>query len=196
MKIYREAGIRGFFPGMTSTLIRSFPVNAVTFSVVTWILRWASPLEEKESGVSYHQDASALLIQDSFSHDHQLMSTWTAEWNQLGFRIVLTNSGPSSAPLLRKYNMQCMDALSSYLHHSRPPPSSEHVASINSRHCCSQEADQADNSPPSDTKSKTVCPSCHKVLLGSVDEHPQSSLNLVDLNSSKSLHLLVGQGNQ
>ena len=38
----RNEGVRGFFRGMPSTLIRSFPVNAATFTVVTLILRWAS----------------------------------------------------------------------------------------------------------------------------------------------------------
>lgn len=40
---YASTGIGGFFRGMSSTLIRSFPVNATTFSVVTWILRYTSP---------------------------------------------------------------------------------------------------------------------------------------------------------
>lgn len=32
-------GIRSLFRGLTPTIIRAFPVNAVTFTVVTWTMR-------------------------------------------------------------------------------------------------------------------------------------------------------------
>jgi len=72
-KTMHNEGVRGFFRGMPSTLIRSFPVNATTFTVVTWILRWASQRDGSSSGgalslaatespVTY-QDAAAVHLQ-------------------------------------------------------------------------------------------------------------------------------------
>lgn len=46
-KTYRESGtVRVFFKGLNSTLIRAFPVNAVTFATVTLILRQWREKEE------------------------------------------------------------------------------------------------------------------------------------------------------
>ena len=63
---YRNEGVRGFFRGMPSTLIRSFPVNAATFTVVTLILRWASessPTASSSSSSSEQQQQQQPLQQ-------------------------------------------------------------------------------------------------------------------------------------
>lgn len=38
-KSYREEGVRVFFKGFNTTIVRAFPVNAATFSVVAWVLK-------------------------------------------------------------------------------------------------------------------------------------------------------------
>ena len=49
---------------MPSNLIRSFPVNATTFTVVTWIIRWTTP-SMQETSVTYQETAS--LVQESLA---------------------------------------------------------------------------------------------------------------------------------
>jgi len=39
-KIYKSEGFPSFFRGLTSSLIRAFPTNAATFTVVTYIMRY------------------------------------------------------------------------------------------------------------------------------------------------------------
>ena len=172
VKTYRDAGIRGFFPGMASTLIRSFPVNAVVFSVVTWILRLAAPLEQQEGSVTYQKDASAL---HTFSQDHQI-NTWTAEWNRLGFHVVLTNAG-SSTPLLRNYSMQYADIIAPFLRHSRPSPTLiEDVKTMSRGSCnCKQESAHSESTIPHQS---VICSLCHKVaLMSTKTDDAQSNRN-------------------
>lgn len=38
-KSIKSGGVSSLFRGLTPTIIRAFPVNAVTFSVVTWTMR-------------------------------------------------------------------------------------------------------------------------------------------------------------
>lgn len=38
-KIVKSGGVSSLFRGLTPTLIRAFPVNAVTFTVVMWTMR-------------------------------------------------------------------------------------------------------------------------------------------------------------
>lgn len=38
-KTIKSSGVQSLFRGLTPTLIRAFPVNAATFTVVTWTLR-------------------------------------------------------------------------------------------------------------------------------------------------------------
>nr|XP_037274785.1 mitochondrial basic amino acids transporter-like [Rhipicephalus microplus] len=40
---YRQEGLRVFTRGLNSTLLRAFPTNAATFTVVTWVLRLCDP---------------------------------------------------------------------------------------------------------------------------------------------------------
>lgn len=42
LKSYREEGARVFAQGMTSTMLRAFPTNAVTFFTVEWVYRLAN----------------------------------------------------------------------------------------------------------------------------------------------------------
>ncbi|KAM7352643.1 mitochondrial basic amino acids transporter isoform 1-T2 [Cochliomyia hominivorax] len=39
---YRSSGLSFFFRGINSTMIRSFPMNAACFFVVSWIMQWAN----------------------------------------------------------------------------------------------------------------------------------------------------------
>lgn len=115
--------MQGFFRGMPTTLIRSFPVNAVTFSVVTWILRF-EPLPESSS-VTY-QDASSLqesLVNTaSFAHDHQVVgrshqNEWLPEWKPFIPALMLGGIGPIGSVPIRNYtttvNCRCTDWISS-----------------------------------------------------------------------------------
>ncbi|XP_002732621.2 mitochondrial basic amino acids transporter-like [Saccoglossus kowalevskii] len=55
VKSYKEpgsGGIKVFFRGLNSTLLRAFPVNAATFTVVTLFLRYARPKSSQPSGES------------------------------------------------------------------------------------------------------------------------------------------------
>lgn len=40
VKNYKKEGIKFFFRGLNSTLVRAFPMNAATFFVVSWILEF------------------------------------------------------------------------------------------------------------------------------------------------------------
>lgn len=95
MKTYQDEGARGFFRGMSSTLIRSFPVNAVTFSVVTWILEWSqNRVHSSESNVTY-QDGSSLIQESLVVQDqqpvsrphHQHETIFVAEWQRFDFGV-------------------------------------------------------------------------------------------------------------
>ncbi|KAI9565283.1 hypothetical protein GHT06_009068 [Daphnia sinensis] len=115
MKTYQNEGFHGFFRGMPTTLIRSFPVNAVTFSVVTWMLRWCEPSAESSS-VTY-QDASSLQVPESlvntasFAHDYHHVTNrmpqneWLAEWKPL--MPMLTLGQVSLAFPSRNYAVHC-----------------------------------------------------------------------------------------
>ncbi|ODN04271.1 Mitochondrial basic amino acids transporter [Orchesella cincta] len=48
-KTYRSEGYRAFSRGLVSTVIRAFPTNAATFTVVTWIMRLAG--EAQDDGI-------------------------------------------------------------------------------------------------------------------------------------------------
>lgn len=39
---YKSNGLKFFFRGLNSTMIRSFPTNAACFFVVSWIMQWAN----------------------------------------------------------------------------------------------------------------------------------------------------------
>ncbi len=120
-KTYKNEGFHGFFRGMPTTLIRSFPVNAVTFSVVTWMLRCFEPSPESSS-VTY-QDASTLQRPDSlvsttsFTHaDHHMLSRmhqneWLADfqWKPLVPVLALGGvGGPASVAVpIRNYTVHC-----------------------------------------------------------------------------------------
>lgn len=154
MKTYQNEGFNGFFRGMPTTLIRSFPVNAVTFSVVTWMLRWCEPSPESSS-VTY-QDASSLQVPESlvnttpFTHDHHHVTSrphhneWLAEWKPLLPMFTLGQVG--SAFPTRNYAVPCHcndllgGAVSSLVHLSqvhnigavancRPPSTADPVSS-------------------------------------------------------------------
>lgn len=135
MKTFKNEGFHGFFRGMPTTLIRSFPVNAVTFSVVTWMLRCFEPSSENSS-VTY-QDASTLQRQESlvnttsFTHDHHMLSRmhqneWLADfqWKPLVPVLVLGGVGPASVTI-RNYTIHCRcndwvnGAMSSLVHLSQ-----------------------------------------------------------------------------
>ena len=141
---YRHEGFKGFFRGMPTTLIRSFPVNAVTFSVVTWMLRCLDPSPESSS-VTYDAASSASLqVQNtaSFAHDHQVVgrfhhNEWLAEWKPFQpALVVLGGMGPmGTVPIARNYTIHCRctdwisSAMSSLAHlsqvhgiSSRPTP--------------------------------------------------------------------------
>lgn len=111
VQTYRAEGMNGFFRGMTSTLIRSFPVNAVTFSVVTWILRWTEPSASSSNNIMY-QDASQLvqeslhnvayaLAQENQSVDwpYHCDTPWLAGWKRLGGQFALNFTGFSAMPM-------------------------------------------------------------------------------------------------
>jgi len=67
---YNSGGIGAFFPGLSTTLIRTFPVNAITFSVVTWILRYASAdASAAESSVTYQN------VEETLNHVGNTCST-------------------------------------------------------------------------------------------------------------------------
>lgn len=101
---------------MSSTLIRSFPVNAVTFSVVTWILRHFEQVEG--SSVTY-QEASSLQMQEPlasvapFAHEHHVFNRahqhfdWLSEWKPLAPALVLAGSGPFGTIAIPNYALQC-----------------------------------------------------------------------------------------
>lgn len=108
---YRAEGMNGFFRGMSSTLIRSFPVNAVTFSVVTWILRWMEPSACSNVNNIMYQDASQ-LVQESLhnvayalAQENQTVdwpyhcdTPWLAGWKRLGGQLALNFTGFSAMP--------------------------------------------------------------------------------------------------
>ena len=54
---YREEGIRFYTRGLTSTLIRAFPMNAACFLVVSWIMKFSSEASPQTIQVDYHQPA-------------------------------------------------------------------------------------------------------------------------------------------
>lgn len=114
-KTYRSEGFNGFFRGMPTTLIRSFPVNAVTFSVVTWMLRCFDPSPESSS-VTY-QDASTLQRPESLvahaDHHHMLsrmrdQNEWLADfqWKPLVPVQLVLGGGPASVGI-RNYTIHC-----------------------------------------------------------------------------------------
>jgi hypothetical protein len=156
-KTYKNEGFHGFFRGMPTTLIRSFPVNAVTFSVVTWMLRCFEPSSESSS-VTY-QDASSLQRQESlvnttsFTHDHHMLNRmhqndWLADfqWKPLVPVLVLGGIGPASVTIpIRNYTIYCRcndwlnGAMNSLVHLSQVhnigaawPPTVTDAASANS----------------------------------------------------------------
>lgn len=58
-KGYHSDGLHFFFRGLTSTLIRSFPMNAACFFVVSWIMSWT---KKQDVDVVVHTgDAMALV---------------------------------------------------------------------------------------------------------------------------------------
>ena len=104
-KTYQDEGARGFFRGMSSTLIRSFPVNAVTFSVVTWILQCSTPHSNESSNVTY-QDASSLqmqrqeslVVQDQpVNRPQQHETIFVAEWQHFGVSHLGLATGTAAA---------------------------------------------------------------------------------------------------
>ena len=108
VQVYRNEGINGFFRGMPTTLIRSFPVNAVTFSVVTWFLRaFESPAE---AGSVTYQDIASFQVQESlattatFGQDRQVFcrpvhNEWLGEWKSPAV-LMMTGINPmASAPI-------------------------------------------------------------------------------------------------
>jgi len=48
-KTYAAEGYKAFSRGLTSTVIRAFPTNAATFTVVTWIMRLAAGTPEDDT---------------------------------------------------------------------------------------------------------------------------------------------------
>lgn len=115
VQTYRSEGLNGFFRGMPSTLIRSFPVNAVTFSVVTWMLRWMEP--SPESAIMY-QDASQLVheslqtVAAALAQENQTVdwpyhcdnATWLSGWKRLlGGQLALNFTGVGALPMERYY---------------------------------------------------------------------------------------------
>ncbi|XP_021945495.1 mitochondrial basic amino acids transporter [Folsomia candida] len=57
-KTYQAEGYSAFSRGLVSTVIRAFPTNAATFTVVTWIMRWAESnrIDSVEDGREYIKD--------------------------------------------------------------------------------------------------------------------------------------------
>ena len=114
VQTYHSEGINGFFRGMPSTLIRSFPVNAVTFSVVTWMLRWMEP--STKSNMMY-QDASQLVhdslqnVAAALAQENQTVdwpyhcdTPWLAGWKRLlGGQFALNFMGAGAMPVVRNY---------------------------------------------------------------------------------------------
>ncbi|XP_013109637.1 mitochondrial basic amino acids transporter [Stomoxys calcitrans] len=58
-KGYESDGIRFFFRGMNSTLIRSFPMNAACFFVVSWIMNWT---KKRDVDVVVHTGDAVALV--------------------------------------------------------------------------------------------------------------------------------------
>ncbi|XP_005178048.1 mitochondrial basic amino acids transporter [Musca domestica] len=58
-KGYSSDGVRFFFRGMTSTLIRSFPMNAACFFVVSWIMSWT---KKQDVDVVVHTGDTMALV--------------------------------------------------------------------------------------------------------------------------------------
>lgn len=56
IKNYKKEGIKFFFRGLNSTLIRAFPMNAATFFVVSWILEFC-----KNNGIDWVQHSNQSL---------------------------------------------------------------------------------------------------------------------------------------
>ena len=73
-KTYRTEGLHGFFIGMPSTLLRSFPVNATTFFVVASILRWTSPSPSPSPFASNGRQESSVTYQDAASLVHESLA--------------------------------------------------------------------------------------------------------------------------
>ena len=153
---------------MNSTLIRSFPVNAVTFSVVTWILRWASPFEEES--VTYQKDVSTLFMHDSFAQVHEI--NWTAEWkNSLGIQLVMANSG-SSAPWMRSSSImaQYRDALVSFANQNR----TSNVSAVDPPSCRCFETNSSSDMTSNNSQNKQdpsfVCHICQNHKLEDVEK--------------------------
>lgn len=177
-KTYRSEGVHGFFRGMPTTLIRSFPVNAVTFSVVTWMLRCFDPLPESSS-VTY-QDASTLQRPESLvahaDHHHMLsrmrdQNEWLADfqWKPLAPVQLVLGGGPASVGI-RNYTIHCRcndwlnGAVSSLVHLSQVHnigavgwPTDPAAAAANSAvekqaglllGCRCEETDEKDNTRP------------------------------------------------
>ena len=93
---YSSGGIGAFFPGLSTTLIRTFPVNAITFSVVTWILRYASDdASAADTSVTYqsveetmsHLAIGASTASASSAIDFHPGVALKVEWNSFRLRI-------------------------------------------------------------------------------------------------------------
>lgn len=116
-KTYHNEGVKGFFRGMPTTLIRSFPVNAVTFTVVNWCMRTLAPSSQNKSSVTY-QDASSYQMQESlaktvsFAQDHQVFgrphqNEWLAEWKSLAPTLVIGGINSAGSIPIRNYTVHC-----------------------------------------------------------------------------------------
>lgn len=56
IKNYKTEGIKFFFRGLNSTLVRAFPMNAATFFVVSWVLEFC-----KNNGIDWVQHPNQSL---------------------------------------------------------------------------------------------------------------------------------------
>lgn len=61
-KGYREEGYRFFTRGLTSTLIRAFPMNATCFLVVSWTLKLSQSATNTQLHVAHHQPEPLAVI--------------------------------------------------------------------------------------------------------------------------------------
>lgn len=173
-KTYRSEGLNGFFRGMPTTLIRSFPVNAVTFSVVTWFLRTFEPSPESSS-VTY-QDAASYQVQEtnkaSFAQDHQVFgwsyqNEWLSEWKTVAPALVMGGISPAGSIPIRNYTVHCrctdwlggaMDSLVHQVHNMHSSTNSSRTLAEGSTggstaagllyNCHCQEAEEGSVRPP------------------------------------------------
>ena len=57
-RTWLESGFSGFFRGLSTTMLRAFPVNAATFLTVTWVIEYGKSRAEEDQSLTVAQHAA------------------------------------------------------------------------------------------------------------------------------------------